>query len=422
MDKTKVSELLEGLKTALLGETKEGDAEEPVVEGEDGKTLTADMTAMVKELGATIADAIKEAKGPSAAETELRDKLLSTEKGLPGIQFPKMETLEKMQEAYRTSTDPAIKKEAGDNIIVSFFKAWVNYGESDEATRVFKALVEGTAGDGGYLVPAPLAAEVWRVLPDMTVMRRIARTIPMTADTLDLNSLLAQPEAYWVSEYAKKTTTSAEFDQKQLAVNKLVCLLPITHELLADANIPLAQFIVGLFAERIGTVEDRAFFIGSGTGQPRGINAETLTTVAAGGTFNFDDIIDLEYSVPQAVRLARRAAFVGNQYAIKTLRKVKDTNGDYIWRDGGVVQTENGPLRTPGTLHGYTFYEQNDLPQKSIFFGDWGFYIIGDRQQITVSRTDEGGDAWRRDATEFKAVERVDGRAVMTTPFAKLTF
>src|SRR3990170_1704517 len=279
MDKTKVSELLEGLKTALLGETKEGDAEEPVVEGEDGKTLTADMTAMVKELGATIADAIKEAKGPSAAETELRDKLLSTEKGLPGIQFPKMETLEKMQEAYRTSTDPAIKKEAGDNIIVSFFKAWVNYGESDEATRVFKALVEGTAGDGGYLVPAPLAAEVWRVLPDMTVMRRIARTIPMTADTLDLNSLLAQPEAYWVSEYAKKTTTSAEFDQKQLAVNKLVCLLPITHELLADANIPLAQFIVGLFAERIGTVEDRAFFIGSGTGQPRGINAETLTTV-----------------------------------------------------------------------------------------------------------------------------------------------
>jgi len=74
--------------------------------------------------------------------------------------------------------------------------------------------------------------------------------------------------------------------------------------------------------------------------------------------------------------------------------------------------------RLPDTLYGYPYYEQNSLPQNRIYFGDWSFYIIGDRQQITVSSTNEGGDAWRRDATEFKAVERVDGRAVLTTPFA----
>lgn len=200
-------------------------------------------------------------------------------------------------------------------------------------------------------------------------------------------------------------------------------MLPVTDELLADANINLANFVIELFAEAIAIEEDKAFFTGSGTGRPRGITQETLTTVAAGATLDFDDVIDLIYSVPQAVRTKRSTAFVGNLTAMKLLRKVKDSNNNYIWRDGGMFrgETGKGPGLPVAQCYGYKFYEQNDLGRE-IYFGDWKFYLIGDRQQITVSRTREGGDAWRRDSTEYKAVERVDGRVVMTTPFAKCTF
>ena len=106
------------------------------------------------------------------------------------------------------------------------------------------------------------------------------------------------------------------------------------------------------------------------------------------------------------------------------MRTLKDSNNQYIWRDskGGNVGSGQGETgRLPDTVYGYPFYEQNDLAESELYFADWSYYIIGDRQTLAVTTTTEGGDAWRRNAMEIKAVERVDGRAVILTPFAKLT-
>ena len=298
------------------------------------------------------------------------------------------------------------------------------YSRSDPASQqVLRALVEGTAAEGGYLVPEELRTEVFRVLPDMTVMRRIARVLPMSTDTLKLNSLSARPTAYWTAEYASKSTTSAEFGQVELSPNDLVCLLPVSEQLLADANINLVQFIVELFAEAIGLAEDQAFFMGTGVGQPHGITIEVLANAAvAGATISFDDLIRLLDMVPQRSSQSPKAAFVGHRYVKRILRTLKDTANNYIWRDGrGGVGGGSEIIRLPDTIYGYPFYEQNDMYQDRLYFGDWSNYIIGDRQTMSVSTTTEGGDAWRRNAMEIKAVERVDGRAVILSPFAYLT-
>lgn len=304
--------------------------------------------------------------------------------------------------------------------IVQFFKALI-YSRSDEGSRqVLRALVEGTDAEGGYLVPEELRAEVFRVLPDISVMRRIARVIPMSTDTLLLNTLTARPTAYWTAEYASKSTTSAEFGQVTLHPNDLVCLLPISEQLLADANINMVQFITELFAEAIALEEDKAFFTGSGTGQPKGINQETIASLDAGAILDFDDIISLIDLVPSRVTSSPGAAFVGHRRVRTNLRKVKDTTGNYIWSNGGPAG--NGLSgRLPDTVFGYPFYEQNDLSEDELYFGDWRYYIIGDRQAVSVRTTTEGGEAWRRNSMEIKAVERVDGKVVLTSPFAKLT-
>lgn len=315
-----------------------------------------------------------------------------------------------------------LKNLTKDEKISTFFKALV-YSKNDPASQqVLRALVEGTDSEGGYLVPVELRTEVFRVLPDWTVMRKLARVLPMSSDTLQLNNLTARPSAYWTGEYQSKSTTSAEFNQVVLSPNDLVCLLPVSEQLLADANINLVQFIIELFAEAIGLAEDKAFFTGSGTGQPKGISVESIASKGVVGNVSFDDIIDLIDLVPTRVTQSPKAAFIANRKTISTLRKIKDTNGDYIWRDGkGGVGGGGEIVRLPATLYGYPFYEQNDLNKNHLYFGDWGMYIIGDRQTMAVTTTTEGGDAWRRNAMEIKAVERVDGKAVLTTPFAKLT-
>jgi len=367
------------------------------------------MAKLIDGIAGKLADIVATKQGLNAPDKSnlnetIKTKILTSWAGLKEIEYPS-----------------DVKSLSKDEKIAVFFRALV-FSRHDEASQnVLKALVEGSSEDGGYLVPEELRTEVFRVLPDMTVMRKYARILPMSTDTLKLNSLGARPEAYWTGEYQSKSTTSAEFGQVTLNPNDLVCLLPVTDQLLADANIGLVEFIVSLFAEAIGLAEDKAFFTGSGTGQPKGIAAESIASQGVTGNVDFDDIIDLIDLVPSRVTMSPKVAFIGHRRVKRTLRKVKDNDGDYIWRDGNQGRMSGQTERLPDTLYGYPFAEQNNLNQKELYFGDWAMYIIGDRQQMTVSTTTEGGDAWRRNAMEIKAVERVDGAAVITVPFAKLT-
>ena len=292
-----------------------------------------------------------------------------------------------------------------------------------ESDMVFKALVEGTDNDGGYLVPAPLANEIWQLLPDFTVMRKLARVIPMTSKTLQLNELVARPSTNWASEYSTATSGSAEFEQKTLTAHKLFSFMPTTNELIADANVDIVRLITESFVREFAAKEDKAFFTGSGSGQPKGLTAETISNQSVGASITFDDIIHLTYMVPQYVR--RRAAttnvaFVANQATLEIIRKIKDSDGNYILNASTVNGMTNGTNGVTFTMLGYPVYEQNDLPTDRLYFGDFRSYIIGDRKSISIETSRVGGDAWRRDSTEIRAVERVGGICALTTPFAYL--
>lgn len=396
-----------GLKADDAESTESKNIDSSKQDEQVNKAVVADLASAIAK---KLVDEISAKKGLGEADkksldTEVKNKIFTNFHGLKEISYPSdLSNLTK------------------DEKIVNFFKALVYHKADPGSATVLRALVEGTDSEGGYLVPEELRAEVFRILPDMAVMRRIARVIPMSTDTLKLNSLAARPTAYWTGEYQSKSTSSSEFGQVTLSPNDLVCLLPVSEQLLADANINLVQFIVELFAEAIAVAEDRAFFTGSGTGQPKGISTESISSVSAGGNVSFDHILQLMDQVPQRVTQSPGAAFVAHRRAKRVLRTLKDTSNNYIWRDArGGVGGGSEVMKLPDTLYGYPFYEQNDLNQSELYFGDWRFYIIGDRQTITVRTTTEGGDAWRRNAMEIKAVERVDGRAVILSPFAKIT-
>ncbi len=377
----------------------------------DSSKVEADIGDLATKIAEKIADKVVEAKGLGKDDKDdiqenIKTKIYTSWGGIQEVEYP---------------TD--LKALSKDEKIVTFFKAlFYSQADPDNSGRVLRALVEGTDSEGGYLVPEELRSEIFRILPDLAIMRKLGRVLPMSTDTLRLNSLTARPVAYWTGEYASKSTTSAEFGQVTLTPNDLVCLLPVSDQLLADANIDLVSFIISLFTEAIALAEDKAFFTGSGTGQPRGINQESLSSVAAGGSLSFDNVIALIDATPSSVSGLAKAAFVGHKHVKSIMRGIKDSNGNFIWRDGGTAPGGGSQTgRLPNTLYGYDFFEQNDLNQSELYFGDWSNYIIGDRQTISVRTTTEGGEAWRRNSMEIKAVERVDGRAVITGPFAKIT-
>lgn len=302
-----------------------------------------------------------------------------------------------------------------EEVIVGFYHALITGNE-----RAVKALSEGTAADGGNLLPADFWMELNRDLVDLVVMRQIARTITMRRNTLPIPRVTSSVQVYWTAENASKTTTTASFTQDTLTARKLAAILYASDELIEDStgmgSFDIVQLIITLFAEAIASQEEFAFMQGNGTTQPTGLEtARTAGTIAAiaAANQNFDDVIRLEYSLKPQYRA--NAVFLANDQTFKELRILKDGQNRYLWQE---------PLAAgqPATFHGYRCYSTMQLPKGVIYFGDFKKgYWIGDRKQVTVKVTQDSETAFTKDQTAIRVVERVAGNVVLPSAIKALT-
>jgi len=275
-------------------------------------------------------------------------------------------------------------------------------------------LTEGTAANGGYLVPDDFANMIVEDIRDETVMRRIADVLTTTSDTFHLPNLATRPKAAWRSEGAAKNTSTATFGENVFTPYSLAVIVGLSDELVADATLGVGNSIVNyvsqLMAQSLAEAEDKAFFTGSGTGQPTGLTQYSLGTIVAGGTdaSKADSIINTYMRLPQGYR--GRGVWVGNSSTVETTQTLKDSNNNYlISRLADSVNL---------TLKGRPVYEQNDLPDGTLYFGDFSYYKIVDREGIRVRVSDEayagGSSAFEKDLTFIRVEKRVDGELTLT--------
>lgn len=292
-----------------------------------------------------------------------------------------------------------------DEKIVGFWHALVN---KDVVTC--KALSEGTAADGGYLFPDEFRAELIKNLVGPFTMRGLVRVIPMKRDVLNIPSLESRPRVTWTLENVAKTTTTAHFDQETLTARKVAAILYSSDELIEDSTeLDVVKIIIDLFADALKDEEDRVICQGNGTTQPTGLlTAVTATTIAArtcAGNLDYDDIIDLIYDLPQAYR--RNASFLVATANMRELRKLKDSNGQYLWEP-------SQKAGQPDRLAGYPLIEQDYIGEATILFGDYKLgYWLGDRKKMTVKISNDTETAFTKDQTAIRIVQRIGGNVVL---------
>ena len=293
--------------------------------------------------------------------------------------------------------------------ICSFFTAVVR-----NDTRVLKALSEGTAADGGYLFLDEFRAEIIKDIEEKNRMRSLIRVVPMTRDIMKIPTVESKPKVSWTAENATKDTTTVHFNEATLTVYKMAAILYASDELVEDSQeIDVIKLVISLFAEAIADEEDRIITAGSGTGQPTGLTNCSIGAVVCSGNLDFDDLIRLIYTLPSKYRI--KASLLVHNTNISELRRLKDSNNRYYWQE---------PLSAgqPATFHGYPVYENNHLPEAEIYFGDWKeTYWLGDRRKMTVKTSQEAGNAWERDQTSIRVVERIAGNCVNIRAARRLT-
>lgn len=282
-------------------------------------------------------------------------------------------------------------------------------------------LTEGTGAAGGFLVPDDFANMIVEDIRDETVMRRIADVMTTTSDTFHLPSLATRPKAAWRSEGAAKSTSTATFGENVFTPYSLAVIVGLSDELVADATLGvngnIVNYVSQLMAQSLAEAEDQAFFTGSGTGQPTGLSTYALSSIVAGGTdaSKADAVISTYMRLPQGYR--GRGVWVGNSSTVEAIQTLKDGNNNYL-----VSRLADSPVLT---LKGRPVYEQNDIAGGTLYFGDFSYYKIVDREGIRVRVSDEayagGQSAFERDLTFVRVEKRVDGELTLTQAIRSVT-
>lgn len=250
------------------------------------------------------------------------------------------------------------------------------------------ALSPDTAG--GALVPFTLDPTI--ILANAGIegsIRSLATIKQITTDSW--NGVTSQGvTAGWLAEGAAGSDNSPSFAQPTITPHKAHAWVVGTYEVLADSN--FASQLGMLIADAKVRLEETAFAVGTGSGQPWGVvtraNTTTASRVMSGtdGAFSAADVYNI--SAAASPRHASRSVWLANKSVYHQIRQFATvTTGGTFWSDMGVGR--------PSQLIGAATYEASAMsafttsPSATLLaLVDLGNYYIVDRVGLTLKYVD----------------------------------
>ena len=274
----------------------------------------------------------------------------------------------------------------------------------------FRALQVGTDSEGGYLAPDEFwNAELVQALEEANIMRGLGNVIQTSSGSMEIPVVSSHGSAAWTAEEAAYTEGDEAFTVVSLSAYKAGTIIKVSEELLLDSAFNLSSYLASELGRRIGALEEAAFVNGDGSGKPTGaVGGSTAgVTAAATAAITADELIDLFHALGRQYR--NNAAFLMADATLKTVRKLKDDNSQYLWQPG----LQSGE---PGTILGRPVQTSESMPalatgNKTVLFGDFSYYWIADRESVVLKRLDELYAA--NGQVAFRAHRRVDGKLVL---------
>ncbi|MEM9286313.1 MAG: phage major capsid protein [Pseudomonadota bacterium] len=256
-----------------------------------------------------------------------------------------------------------------------------------------KSLSSGTDADGGYTVPLTIESTIDRALTEVSPFRNFASVRQITSGTYRVAINEAPFASGWVGETASRTETATPaIAAIEFKTGEIYAMPAATPQLLEDSAIDIEAWIAAEVRGTFADAETEAFVNGSGTNQPLGIlevdsapdhsrSATEIGTVTA--NLGGDALIELVYTLEAKYRSNGR--FLFNRKTAEAIRKLKDSDGNYLWSPG----VTSGQ---PATLLGYPVSEIEAMPDlggtnDAVAFGDFASgYLIVDRRGVQVLR------------------------------------
>lgn len=296
---------------------------------------------------------------------------------------------------------PKLEKEPDLEKFINYKNAFMEYLHVDNklmSAEGAKALQVGIDSDGGYTVTPFMSNRISEKLFETDPMRQLASVETISTDAFEMWMDIDEAGADWEGETVSTTNdTTPKMNKKKIPVHILATQPRITQMLLDDSNINIESWLANKVADKFSRTESASFITGNGVGKPTGCG--TYSAWTTNGTyehgkieqvnmghatqFTTDGLIDVKYSMIE--QYLNRGTWLTNRLNVRDIMKLKDGDGQYIWRPG-ITEGQ------PAMLLGLPFRMSTTVATAAagalaIYLADWKeSYLIVDRQGINVLR------------------------------------
>jgi len=233
---------------------------------------------------------------------------------------------------------------------------------------------------GAYALPNSTHNNYMAALAQKSLFRQIGTPIEAYNSGYRIFAHDCDDVAAWIPENGAFPISDATDDFTRYPVEKwkLGVLVKLDEDFVHDASFNIEGYLTQRLAKNFGKAEDDAFINGTGDQMPTGILDATGGAEVGHSTVSitYDDVISLYFSVEPEYRKA--GVWLMNDVTALAVRKLKDTAGNYLWRD------------SDDTILGKRVIMNSAMPSaaigsKPIAFGDFSYYWVIGRSPVSVN-------------------------------------
>lgn len=363
------------------------------------------------------------AADPMAASFDIIARQDQAEADIAALRGDVDEVKARLDKVSRAASRPAMGGAAAGSDapeVKSFVDGYLRRGRETE----LKSMSGLTPADGGFAVPRQIDAIIASRLTEISPIRAIAQVVQ--TGTSGYRKLVATTgvASGWVSEAAPRPETATpQFAEIAPPTGDLYANPAASQTMLDDVGFDLETWLASEIATEFARAEGTAFVSGTGVGQPEGfLNTDKATAedgvrafsalqyIGSGSATGLGTALDVKLiDLIHALKSGHRqgAVFVMNSTTLANVRKLKTSDGAFLWQPGMV---EGQPDR----LLGYPVIEAEDMPDVAagtfpIAFGNFrNGYLIAERSATRVLRD----PFTNKPFVHFYATKRVGGKVL----------
>lgn len=270
------------------------------------------------------------------------------------------------------------------------------------AVRNAANMNEGAGEAGGFIVPTDEQTkinELKRALNPLSALVRVENVNTMSGTRVlekvsDMTPFASVAELAAIGEI-----DGPKFTQVKYTIKKFAGILPISEELLADSDQNLLAYVNGWLAKKSVATENAQILA-------------VLKTLTKAPLTNLDGIKEL-LNVTLDPTISLMSSVLTNQDGFNFLDKQKDTDGRYLLQPNPLDSTQKLLFGKPVTVVSNKVLPTDtsvaSTKKAPVIIGSFtDAVVLFDRQATTLTGTSVGGDAWKRDSYDVKAVTRID--------------